>query len=414
MFEVLTELFRRLFNRSPNTENRIQLGTKGSQGELQEDLDTSENADWQKKIDIISSDAPHPLASSVRAFDATLLERSYTQWQFGDWTSLCQLNVELINGHPDRAKLALLAAAGHLQAGQQQEAKRLTYLAQSWGASKELISQILISGVHNSLGRAAAISQQPKRAELHFQSAVAVGSPGADRKLLKKARQDYQLEQLFAINSQKENNRIESCLRDLELKINALQQEKTNLENQRKSKYYTPDGYDAKKYWTDRHTKYKYNMQGVGNKGLTDEENQSMYKLAASEFTLLCNDLEIDFKQVSVLDVGCGNGYYANLLEEQGVARYCGLDIADTLLDSLRNKHPSYTFRQMDITEEIITEKYDLIIMIDVTQHITIQSKFSFAMNNIKQCLNSDGVFIVTSWLNSELKNSFYESYCQI
>ena len=30
-------------------------------------------------------------------------------------------------------------------------------------------------------------------------------------------------------------------------------------------------------------------------------------------------------------------------------------------------------------------------------------------MNNIKQCLNSDGVFIVTSWLNSELKNLFYE-----
>ena len=236
MFKVLRALLRRLFNSSPNTHNRAQLGTNGTQTESREDSDTIDSADGCKKTAFISSDASITPEACGLAYDKTLLERSYTQWQFGDWGSLCQLNDELINGHPDRAKLALLAAAGHLQVGQQQEAECLTDLAQSWGASKKLISQILISGVHNSLGRAAAISQQPKRAELHFQSAVTIGLPGADAKLLAPARMSNQISDL-GLGLPKDLNRLDESQQSIasneKIKDGQAQREKSNQQTKK-------------------------------------------------------------------------------------------------------------------------------------------------------------------------------------
>jgi len=93
-------------------------------------------------------------------YDENLLERARTQWQFGDWESLANLNRDTLQHHPDRAKLALLAAAGQLQAGNANEARQLIRQAKDWGISKRHLSQILIAGVYNSIGRAAAIGNQ--------------------------------------------------------------------------------------------------------------------------------------------------------------------------------------------------------------------------------------------------------------
>lgn len=133
---------------------------------------------------------------TVVPYDENLLERSRTQWQFGDWQSLAELNRETLQHHPDRAKLALLAAAGRLQIGLDAEGKQFLRLAQDWGASKKLVSQILIAGVHNSLGRAAAIGNEQKRAIQHFHSSIKMGTPGSEARLLATARIHQQYEQL--------------------------------------------------------------------------------------------------------------------------------------------------------------------------------------------------------------------------
>lgn len=132
----------------------------------------------------------------LEPYDENLLERSRTQWQFGDWESLARLERDTLQHHPDRAKLALLAAAGHLQQGDSQSARQFTRLAQDWGCSKKLISQILISGVHNSLGRAAAVGGQAQRALQHFQSSIQAGAANSEVRLLTQARVNQQLAQL--------------------------------------------------------------------------------------------------------------------------------------------------------------------------------------------------------------------------
>jgi hypothetical protein len=134
--------------------------------------------------------------SDLVPYDENLLERSRTQWQFGDWESLAALNRETLQHHPDRAKLALLAAAGRLQTSQHESAKQFIRLALDWGCNKKLVSQILISGVHNSLGRASVLSNQPSRSMLHFESAIAVGASGSDQRLMSRARVAEQHAQL--------------------------------------------------------------------------------------------------------------------------------------------------------------------------------------------------------------------------
>lgn len=137
-----------------------------------------------------------PHATHLVPYDENLLERARTQWQFGDWNSLAQLDRDTLQHHPDRAKLALLAAAGRLQTGNNSEAKAYIRLAQDWGVSKKIISQILIAGVHNSIACAASIGGQQQRALEHFDRAIMIGTPGSDQRLITQARINEQHRQL--------------------------------------------------------------------------------------------------------------------------------------------------------------------------------------------------------------------------
>jgi hypothetical protein len=136
---------------------------------------------------------------SVVPYDENLLERARTQWQFGDWLSLAEIDLATLQHHPDRAKLALLAAAGLLQIGNGDTARQLVRRAQDWGCNQRLIARILSAGVHNSLGRAAALGDQHPRAIRHFESAIATSAIGGDSRLLGQARAREQLQQIQMI-----------------------------------------------------------------------------------------------------------------------------------------------------------------------------------------------------------------------
>lgn len=134
--------------------------------------------------------------SHLVPYDENLFERARTQWQYGDWESLKKIDRDTLQHHPDRAKLALLAAAGHLQTGNVSAGKELIRFAQDCGCSKNLVARILAAGVHNTLGRATAAAGQQIRAFQHFETAIAVGTPGADSRLLAQARAGEQIAQL--------------------------------------------------------------------------------------------------------------------------------------------------------------------------------------------------------------------------
>jgi len=163
-----------------------------------------------------------------------------------------------------------------------------------------------------------------------------------------------------------------------------------------------PDRYRADKYWKNRLDKYGLDLRGVGNCTLSSEENERQYREAERVFLDFCRAEAIELKNARVLDIGCGTGFYAEVLRNQGVRAYTGLDITDALFDQLRARYPDFTFMQGDITRSIPPGPYDLILMIDVTQHIVDAERFSSAMRNVSRALAPQGTLVVTAWLTPE------------
>ncbi|WP_281211681.1 methyltransferase FkbM [Pseudomonas fulva] len=127
-----------------------------------------------------TSGAGQAHAAQLVPYDENLLELTRMHWQSGDWVSLAKLQRETLQHHPDRERLALLAAGGHQQLGNMSAARELARLAQDWGCSRKLISQVLIAGMHNTLGRASAIAGRSHEALGHFEKAVDMAAPSED------------------------------------------------------------------------------------------------------------------------------------------------------------------------------------------------------------------------------------------
>ena len=135
-------------------------------------------------------------AQSADSKEKNLLESSRTQWQLGDWANLTKLQLKTLQDHPARDELALLAAVGQLQTGNIEEGRQLTGMARDWGCSKKLMSQLLISGVYNSLGRIAACSGQAQHAIQLFESAMEIAVINSELRPLTERRIYSQLSQL--------------------------------------------------------------------------------------------------------------------------------------------------------------------------------------------------------------------------
>lgn len=116
------------------------------------------------------------LSQLIKNGDENLLEVSRNNWLAGEWDNLVKLTLDMILQHPDRAKLAAFAAAGHQQLGHIDETRRCIVQALNWGCSKSQLSRILVAGVHNILGRCAAALRDEPRMSKHFGESLAYSS----------------------------------------------------------------------------------------------------------------------------------------------------------------------------------------------------------------------------------------------
>ena len=128
--------------------------------------------------------------------DDGLLAHAHMQWQFGDWASLTKLDHKALSKHPHKGLLALLSGAAHLQLGNVEAAQACLHTAHAAGCSQQLIAKTLISGVHNTLGRAFAVDGQQGKSTSHFGNAVNLAPLQGDAKLARKARETEELARL--------------------------------------------------------------------------------------------------------------------------------------------------------------------------------------------------------------------------
>lgn len=85
------------------------------------------------------------------------LDQARNNWLSEDWTALAAMNCDDYENHPERAKLALLNAAGHFQVGCVVEARQITNAAINWGVNHHQLKEVLVKGIEVSTLLAARI-----------------------------------------------------------------------------------------------------------------------------------------------------------------------------------------------------------------------------------------------------------------
>lgn len=101
-----------------------------------------------------------------------MLALAQDQWQQGDWNGLSNINLAMLGGHPQRGKIALFVAAAHHQLGNKDKTLLWSRQALDWGGDMSTLCEILIAGVHHSLGRIAARRGDQQNMLDHFEKSV--------------------------------------------------------------------------------------------------------------------------------------------------------------------------------------------------------------------------------------------------
>jgi SAM-dependent methyltransferase len=167
-------------------------------------------------------------------------------------------------------------------------------------------------------------------------------------------------------------------------------------------------GYDARMYWQDRFSRHGESLRGPGDEGLSEAENRRMYAEAGRVFLDVCATEGVDLKAARVLEVGCGTGFYTALLHNAGVMSYVGVDITDVCFPSLQERFQGYKFAMRDITTNGVEGTFDLVVMIDVIEHIVEVEELAAAMRHVRRALAHDGVLILGPVYAASERHLFY------
>ena len=173
-------------------------------------------------------------------------------------------------------------------------------------------------------------------------------------------------------------------------------------------RYRVGDDYDAARYWEDRFRRRGPSLASVGDEGMNESEIGAAYAAQAGEIFAMLERAGIELAAARVLEIGCGNGYYAECLRERGVTRYQGLDITDAFFPLLRERFPGYAYTQADICTDQVAGAFGVVLMIDVIEHIVTEAKFAAALANVDAMMARGAVLVLAPVASSGRRSLFY------
>lgn len=166
--------------------------------------------------------------------------------------------------------------------------------------------------------------------------------------------------------------------------------------------------YDAARYWHNRLTKYGASLRGVGDEGFSEADNAHQYEEAAQTFLTTCQQLGLDFTQAHVLEIGPGTGFYTQQLATLGVQDCLAVDVTDAYFAQLQTQFPTFRFVRKDVTADAIEGRYDIIVMIDVIEHIVTDEKLTRCLATLDHCLADGGILLLAPIAPVGQKHLFY------
>jgi 2-polyprenyl-3-methyl-5-hydroxy-6-metoxy-1,4-benzoquinol methylase len=107
--------------------------------------------------------------------------------------------------------------------------------------------------------------------------------------------------------------------------------------------------------------------------------------------------LKADFRDMEILDVGSGTGFYMDRWRELGAEKISGLDFTSVATEGLKRKYPGCNIYRLDVGEnvkEIKARTFDIVSAFDVLFHIVDDEKYKKAIKNIFSLLRPGGLFV--------------------
>ncbi len=167
---------------------------------------------------------------------------------------------------------------------------------------------------------------------------------------------------------------------------------------------------NVRSFWENRHRAFNSDMRAVGPDMYCSDANLEVYAEGEKVLGKILSRYP-GFQDFSVIEIGCGNGYWTAFLKRLGLKRCIGVDISSYAVQKVSKRFPEFRFLPLDITEgigELRESSADMILMIDVTQHIVDDTKFRNVMTNVRRLLKPKGTIVLTSNLSDALDTDVY------
>lgn len=151
-----------------------------------------------------------------------------------------------------------------------------------------------------------------------------------------------------------------------------------------------------REYWNER-LRLHWGPEGAASVYLSRQFNAWRYRVRRSVFLRLARRLAPERGTLSVLDVGCGTGFYLRQWQALGVAAMAGLDISDWAVTQLARTYPHAAFYRADIggaNPSLPAQAFDVVTAMDVLVHLVDDASYLRALENVHRSLKPGGYLL--------------------
>jgi 2-polyprenyl-3-methyl-5-hydroxy-6-metoxy-1,4-benzoquinol methylase len=169
--------------------------------------------------------------------------------------------------------------------------------------------------------------------------------------------------------------------------------------------------YNNKQYWSTLVGQHM-NLREVGWPQWTLAFNKARYKLAAEQTLVYLKKYYTQDASIKILEIGCGIGFWtAWVAQHYPNASYTGVDISAKAIQQLQQQYSQNAkiqFIQADASQvQLEMQKYDVVLCMEVLLHITDDTAWHNALNNLINSTRIGGhIFIsdpFTVWQQAQL-----------
>lgn len=111
-------------------------------------------------------------------------------------------------------------------------------------------------------------------------------------------------------------------------------------------------------------------------------------------------------RNIKILEVGCGTGYVADRLYENGYHNIDAFDLSDEMIKCAKERNDAINFYTDNATTFEVATKYDLVIcFMDTFNYIIEDKDIKQTFKNFKKAIKDNGVILMDIHQNDNLEN---------